>query len=192
MFAGFLERRSLALLISEWPWSNGGVRNNNPLSCLHSIPRGSLRGCFLDHPGRISGDPNSVFGTGKTRDKVKVWCHECYQRRSRASKTPRSLGNVSPTQDVSLQMAHSLQCRWMTRKAGSLRTSTRWGPILADANINRKTYTTRPKQDTKKTSFVVASGGWPYAVMPPAKLSKACLFQISSSPRTCLSVYEIF
>lgn len=52
------------------------------------MPRSSLRDHFLDHPGRANGDPNAIFGTGNTRDKIKDWCYECYQRRVQGIEDP--------------------------------------------------------------------------------------------------------
>ena len=52
------------------------------------MPRSSLRDHFLDHPGRANGDPNAIFGMGNTRDKIKAWCYECYQRRVQGIEDP--------------------------------------------------------------------------------------------------------
>lgn len=62
---------------------------------LPRMPRAWYRGYFTDHPAYIDGNsPSDVFtGHGRTRDKVKVWCTECYNSHL-AEVMPQALRHV--------------------------------------------------------------------------------------------------
>lgn len=65
--------------------------------------RGWYRRFFRDHYGSASGDPEAVFGIGRTRDKIKVWCIECYHH--------CLLGVMNLTPELLRQL-------WLNRDAG--------------------------------------------------------------------------
>lgn len=71
--------------------------------------RGWYRQFFRDHYGSASGDSEAVFGIGRTRDKIKVWCVECYHH--------RLLGVMNLTPELLRQCEHSLDISdspWLT------------------------------------------------------------------------------
>ena len=36
---------------------------------------------FTQHPGYAAADPKAISGSGRTHDKVKVWCKKCLEKR---------------------------------------------------------------------------------------------------------------
>ena len=154
------------------------------------MPRSSLRDHFLDHPGRANGDPNAIFGMGNTRDKIKAWCYECYQRRVQGIEDPEIVMKCEFDSSHTTEYSSRPPVWLDDAEDGSLPMSTRYCPTSADANISHRTYTMRPKQDTTKIYSVVVRGGRPCAAMSTAATpAKVCLFRTRTSTRTYLSVY---
>ena len=56
---------------------------------------------FYDHPGYNVRDPTAMAGTGKTHDKVKVWCKRCFAYHLELAKaSAKAVGDERDEQDI--------------------------------------------------------------------------------------------